>query len=195
MEKNLLKLYHTGSLELKQPDVNYGRRNADFGGGFYLSDNSEFSQKWANDRKAIINEYTLDLTGLSVKRFSLDEEWLEYISKNRAGYPDALKDTDVIIGPIANDTLYDTYGIITSALVSSAESLKLLSVGKRYMQLNIKTEKAASRLKWEGARQLSQAEIEASQKALRAEEKEFNEAFWDELKKLDNYSEIESILS
>ncbi len=28
--KNVLKLYHTGFLEIKEPDVNYGRKNADF---------------------------------------------------------------------------------------------------------------------------------------------------------------------
>ncbi|MBQ9517253.1 MAG: DUF3990 domain-containing protein [Eubacterium sp.] len=190
-----MKLYHTSNLELKNPDVNYGRRNADFGGGFYLSDNPEFSQKWASDQKSIVNEYTLDLTGLAVKRFSLDAEWFKYISQNRAGFPDAYGDTDVIIGPIANDTLYDTYGIITSGLVSSEDSLKLLSVGKRYVQLNIKTEKAAAQLRWEGAKQLSTEEIAASQNALRAEEKEFREAFWSALSELDNFAEIEAILS
>jgi hypothetical protein len=190
-----MKLYHTSNIEIKNPDVNYGRRNADFGGGFYLSDNPEFSQKWANDRKSIVNEYTLDLTGLTVKRFSLDTEWFEYISKNRAGYPDAFADTDVIIGPIANDTLYDTYGIITSGLVSSEDSLKLLSVGKRYIQLNIKTGKAASHLRWEGAKQLGEEEIKLSQSALREEGKEFREAFWSALRELDNFEEIERILS
>ena len=195
MNNKVLKLYHTSNLELKNPDVSYGRRNADFGGGFYLSDNIEFSQKWASDQKAIVNEYTLDLTGLSVKRFSLDMEWFEYISKNRAGYPDAFGDTDVIIGPIANDTLYDTYGIITSGLVDSEDSLKLLSVGKRYVQLNIKSEKAAAQLRWDGARKLSEAEIEASQNAVRAEEREFREAFWDALKELDYFAEIENVLS
>ncbi len=193
MEK--LKLYHTSALELINPDVNYGRRNADFGGGFYLSDNPEFSQKWANDRKSIINEYTLDLTGLTVKHFSLDMEWFEYISNNRAGYPDIFSETDVIIGPIANDTLYDTYGIITSGLVDGKDSLKLLSVGKRYMQLNIKSENAAAHLRWEGARKLSGTEIQESQKAVREEEKEFREAFWNALKKLENFEEIENMLS
>ena len=195
MKTGTLKLYHTSSIELKNPDVNYGRRNADLGGGFYLSDNPEFSEKWASGRKPIVNEYRLDLTGLTVKRFSPDTEWFDYISKNRAGYSDAFVDTDVIIGPIANDTLYDTYGIITSGLVSSEDSLKLLSVGKSYIQFNVKTERAASHLKWEGARQLSRAEIEASQKAVRAEEKEFREAFWSALRGLDNFAEIESMLS
>ena len=195
MEAKVLKLWHTSSIELKEPDVNYGRRNADFGGGFYLSDNPEFARKWANDRKAVLNEYSLDLTGLTVKHFSLNEEWFDYISDNRFGKEDLFGDTDVIIGPIANDTLYDTYGIITSGLVTASDSLKLLSVGKRYVQLNVKTEKAAAQLKWEGSRQLTPDEIEASANAVRAEEKEFREAFWNTLRELENFSEIEDMLS
>ena len=191
----LLKLYHTSNIELKNPDVNYGRRNADFGGGFYLSDSREFAQKWSGDRKSIVNEYTLDLTGLRVKHFSLDEEWFEYILNNRAGYPDTLSGIDVVIGPVANDTLYDTYGIITSGLVSKEDSLKLLFVGKRYVQFNIKSEKAANNLKWENAIHLSETDIQAAKSILKKEESEFRESFWKVLKELDNYSEIEEILS
>ena len=190
-----IKLYHTSEFELKNPDVNYGRRNADFGGGFYLSDSLEFAQKWASERKSTVNEYSLDLSGLKVKRFSGDEEWFEYISSNRRGWDDKLADTDVVIGPIANDTLYDTYGIITSGLVSEKDSLKLLSVGKRYIQFNVKTKKAAAALKFIGARKLSDNEIEASKSALKAEEKEFREAFWEALRELDNFDEINDILS
>ena len=194
MEKKL-KLYHTSNIELKNPDVNYGRRNADFGGGFYLSDSLEFAEKWASERESVVNEYSLDLEGLSIKRFSLDEEWFKYISKNRAGYKDDFGDADIIIGPIANDTLYDTYGIITSGLVSREDSLKLLSVGKRYIQLNVKTEKAAKNLEWNGSRVLTKEEIAASSDALRAEGKEFREAFWAALSELENFEEIDRILS
>ena len=195
MNTNTLNLYHTSELELKNPDINYGRRNADFAGGFYLSDSAEFARKWADDRKSVVNEYTLDLSGLKVKRFSLDEEWFGYISANRAGSADALSDFDVIIGPVANDTLYDTYGIITSGFVSSADSLRLLKVGKRYTQLNVKSAKAASQLKWEHAAVLSSEEIEASAKVVRKEEAEFRKAFWEALSELDNFEEIEAMLS
>ena len=132
MEAYRVTLYHTSSGSIEHPDVHYGRWNADFGGGFYLSDSREFAQKWASERKAYVNEYTLDLTGLTVKRFSMDQEWFSYLSENRAGYPDAYGNTDVIIGPIAADTLYDTYGILTSGLIQSGDALKLLSVGQPY---------------------------------------------------------------
>lgn len=51
-------------------------------------------------------------------------------------------------GPIANDTIFETLGIISSGFLKPAEALKLLLVGPEYTQVAIKTEKAASRLKW-----------------------------------------------
>lgn len=195
MSSEILKLYHTSSAVIESPDVNYGRRNADFGGGFYTSDSAEFSRKWASERKAVVNRYTLDLTGLNVRRFERDEKWFDYIFKNRTGYADTLVDADVIIGPIANDTIYDTFGIITSGLLGAGDALKLLAVGKEYTQINIKSEKAAAQLKWEGSAALGTDELTASRNEVRAEEAEFREAFLSTLRKLDCYAEIMDIIS
>ncbi|MBR7072780.1 MAG: DUF3990 domain-containing protein [Eubacterium sp.] len=190
-----MKLYHTSALELRNPDVNYGRRNADFGGGFYLSDSLEFAKKWAGSRKKCVNVYTLDLSGLKVKRFERDKEWFDYISNNRIGNKDKLADYDVIIGPIANDTLYDTYGIIFSGLLSGDDALRLLRVGKQFTQINIKSEKAASQLTWEYAETLQDDEIAESKMLLRSEESEFRAAFEEAIKELQNYEEINEIIN
>ena len=56
-------LYHVGFDIIKDIDLRHGRINADFGQGFYLSNNIEFSKKWAtikNDRDTILNFYDLD---------------------------------------------------------------------------------------------------------------------------------------
>lgn len=50
MVKNML-LYHTGYQEIKSPDVFYGRKNADFGQGFYMTPDEEFARRWAKERK------------------------------------------------------------------------------------------------------------------------------------------------
>ena len=44
-------------------------------------------------------------------------EWFDYIFSNSNGKKDYLSEYDVIIGPIANDTLYDTLGILTSGFI------------------------------------------------------------------------------
>jgi len=37
-------VYHTGFAVVQTPDLQFGRSNADFGQGFYLSDNAEFAK-------------------------------------------------------------------------------------------------------------------------------------------------------
>jgi hypothetical protein len=54
---------------------------------------------------------------------------------------------DVIIGPIANDTIYDTFGIITSGLLKDEDALKLLKIGPEYRQIVLKTERAVKNLR------------------------------------------------
>ena len=140
-----MKLYHTGKEEIRDPDIRRGRKNADFGPGFYLSPDRDFSYRWAR-ADAVINEYELDESGLVIHRFSRDEDWFRYIFQNRRAR-DKLS-ADVVIGPIANDSIFETFGIISSGFVKPADALKLLLVGPEYTQAAIKTEKAAGRLQW-----------------------------------------------
>ncbi len=140
-----MKLYHTGREEVRNPDIRRGRKNADFGQGFYLSPDREFASRWAGP-DAVMNEYELDESGLLIHRFRRDEEWFSYIFRNRRARDEL--SADVVIGPIANDTIFETFGIISSGYLKPADALKLLMVGPEYTQVVIKTEKAASRLKW-----------------------------------------------
>ncbi|MDO4974542.1 MAG: DUF3990 domain-containing protein [Eubacteriales bacterium] len=66
-----MRLFHTSDRILPEPDVHYGRVNADFGQGFYLTPEREFALRWAGER-AVINVYELDLSGLKVHRFERD---------------------------------------------------------------------------------------------------------------------------
>ena len=86
-----MKLYHTGFTIIDKPDVHYGRANADFGQGFYVTDDYEFACRWAKERRdmiPIVNEYECDFTGLKVHEFERTHEWFNYIFKNRRFKPD-----------------------------------------------------------------------------------------------------------
>ena len=165
-----MKLYHTGREEIRNPDIRRGRKNADFGPGFYLSPDREFASRWAG-ADAVMNEYELDESGLLIHRFRRDEEWFSYIFRNR-GARDVLS-ADVVIGPIANDTIFETLGIISSGFLKPAEALKLLLVGPEYTQVAIKTEKTASRLKWIQSVRIGQ--IETSRR--KAEQEAYDVSF------------------
>ena len=162
-------LYHTGFQEIRDPDLHYGRKNADFGQGFYLTSNLAFAQRWTKERKnqpAVLNTYELDLTDLTVHRFLRDTAWYDYIFNNRAGKPDTLS-ADVVIGPIANDTLYDTLGILTSGFLKKENALQLLTIGPEFEQIAIKTEKAKKHLQWKTARIIGSEEIRTSKDMLK----------------------------
>ena len=140
-----MKLYHTGTMEIRNPDIHHGRKNADFGQGFYLTPDMDFACRWAEEN-AVINEYELDEEGLAIHRFERDRDWFDYIFRNRR-VKDTLK-ADVVIGPIANDTIFETLGIITSGYIEPEDAMKLLMIGPEYIQAAIKTEKAMRHLRW-----------------------------------------------
>lgn len=95
-------LYHTSDREIHIPDIHHGRRNADFGWGFYLTPDKDFTYRWAGEN-AVVNEYELDEKNLVIRRLDRDVNWFQYIFDNRR-MQDKIT-ADVIIGPIANDTI------------------------------------------------------------------------------------------
>ncbi len=171
-------LFHTGYQEIKTPDVRHGRKNADLGQGFYTTADQAFAERWAKEMKGeqvYVNRYELDTEGLAVKSFSRDLEWYRYIAANRSGRPDAFSEYDVVIGPIANDTIYDLMGITTSGFLSPEDSLKLLLIGPEYRQIVLKTERAVSQLTWLTSKILPEEQVRASRELLRKEEAAFQE--------------------
>ena len=133
-----MRLFHTSNMEIREPDVVRGRKNADFGQGFYLTPDLDFACRWAG-RDAIVNEYEFDESGLLIHRFARDEDWFRYIFENRRA-KDSLA-VDVVVGPIANDTIFETFGVISSGFLKPEDAMKLLMIGPEFTQIAIKTEK------------------------------------------------------
>ena len=163
--ETLMKLFHTRDRVIREPDIYAGRKNADFGQGFYLSEDEDFAGSWARERTAsgiYVNVYELDTSGMKFKTLGRDAEWFRYIYSNRRGGEDMLRDYDVISGPVAVDTLFETYGIITSGLLTEEQSLTLLSIGRTYSQTVIKTPEGLSGLKWVDAYTLDEDMIRSA---------------------------------
>ena len=169
-------LYHAGFQIIEHPDLKIGRKNADFGQGFYLSDKEAFSKRWARTRKdqiTYLNRYAMDYTNLSIKYFERNEEWYDYIRQNRSGCPDSLASYDIIIGPIANDTIYNLAGITTSGFLDKEKALGILMIGPEYKQITIKTEKAANALQFIDAVEITKEEIGIYRELVSKEEQDF----------------------
>ena len=87
---------------------------------------------------------------------------------------------DVVIGPIANDTIFDTLGIMSSGYLKPEDVLKLLMIGPEYTQVAIKTEKAANQLRFIGSERIQRMDGEQR----KAEQDAYQELFALKLEKI-----------
>ena len=175
-----MRLYHTGFCEIRSPDVRRGRTTADLGQGFYLTPDPGFARRWARSRPGadtVLNTYELDTADLSVLTLLRDEKWFDYVYSNRNALPDKLPGYDVIIGPVANDTIYDLFGITTSGVLSAEQALAILTTGPEYTQAVLKTEKAARALEFLSSRVIGQDEIERGRAFIIREQDDYRERF------------------
>ncbi len=173
-------LFHTSDRVIKVPDIRIGRSNTDFGQGFYLTPDESFAGSWARERTSsdiYVNRYELIVDGLKVKYLNRNSEWFEYLMANRRSMPDKLADYDVIIGPVANDTLFETFGIITSGFLTTEKALELLSIGPEYTQAAIKTEAGALSLQWLDAEILSEDTMALARREYERASADFDEKF------------------
>ena len=182
-----MRVFHAGYDQIRDPDIRRGRVNADFGQGFYTTDNEEFARRWVREKPGaavFVNIYELDLEGLKVKSFERDGEWFRYVFSNRRSMPDELSEYDVIVGPIANDTIFNTMGIMTSGYLSDDEAVQLLTIGPLYKQVVIKSDKARAALKFVSAETLPLDVIKANKEILAADEEKYMTEFAEVMEKI-----------
>ena len=67
--------------------------------------------------------------------------------------------------------------MITSGVLAPQESMQLLMIGPKYEQIALKSEKAASQLKWLGGRVLSKDEVARYRAVVEAEQAEYQKLF------------------
>ena len=159
----MIRVYHSGYEEIREPDVHRGRKNADLGQGFYTTDKREFACRWAREKTGAdiyVNTYELEPEGLNIKKFERNEEWFRYVFSNRRSLPDYLSEYDVISGYLSDD-----------------EAMKLLCIGPCYQQITLKTLKAAEHLRFVSSEILSGADIEANKKIAEADGEQYLSGF------------------
>ena len=130
-------VYHGGTEIIENPICRFGRKNLDFGQGFYVTDLREQAIKWAENMarnrnlSAVINRYRLNREAIvkeaRCKIFeAYDEQWLEFIVANRSGLNFA-DNYDYIEGGVANDRVIDTINLYIAGLMELGTALRELS--------------------------------------------------------------------
>lgn len=133
-----MELYHGSNMEVAQPLALAGRRNLDFGRGFYTTRLKIQAQKWATlvaSRKkrslqSVVsifeyNESEMMSAGYVYKKFpEYDMEWLEFVVACRRG--EDKTNYDVVEGGVANDQVIDTVEDYENGRITADQALDQL---------------------------------------------------------------------
>ena len=134
----MIKVYHGSNVEVREPLVGIGRKNLDFGLGFYVTALTTQADEWARNKaryfmqpEGFVSQYDFDFdAAVDAYRFhkfeAYDREWLHFIVNNRDGGDD-WKQWDIIEGGVANDRVIDTVENYRAGLIDEETALRLLS--------------------------------------------------------------------
>lgn len=138
-------LYHGSYTAIEKPIAIYGRKDLDFGLGFYMTTLRAQAEAWAKivaERKGpravpTLNIYEFDLAkwssdNLRHKCFDkYDLEWLDFVVNCRNGGRD-YDAYDIIEGGVANDNVIDTVEDYRNRIITARQALGQL----RYKKVN-----------------------------------------------------------
>ncbi len=163
-----MQLYH-GSVEIiEHPKILDQQRLLDFGKGFYVTSSMEQAERWAlikmkratGKAKAFVNVYRatdnlINEPGLKTEVFNdASEEWLDFILFNRSN--DTPHKYDIVFGPVANDTLYQTLTLFEAGILTKPETIARLKVHRLFDQFSFHTSEALACLDFVEAYQVDE---------------------------------------
>lgn len=156
-------LYHGSNVEIVEIveiDLMKSKVGKDFGCGFYLSTSRSQAMEMAVRKteqldagSAFVSEFEYDdhmLGGLNILTFeSYSEEWADFVLMNRRNKTRIQAHPyDIVVGPIANDSVGFQIRRLTSGLITKEKFLEELKFMKGVtIQYFFGTEKALSRLR------------------------------------------------
>ena len=136
----MMTLYHGSYLSIPAPLAKAGRKNLDFGHGFYVTKLQKQAEDWARiiaTRRGrnvipVVNVYRFNRSKAEQDKIrfkvfdSYDLEWLNYVVDCRKG-KDISSDYDLVEGGVANDRVIDTVNLYTAGLITLDTALRELS--------------------------------------------------------------------
>lgn len=172
MDKRIT-IYHGSEKNVEQPVFGEGRKNNDFGLGFYCTANEELAKEWAVSslRDGFSNRYTLDTEHLRILHLNSPEytilNWIAVLIEHRLfsvktpmarrakrylidHFSVNVNAYDLIIGYRADDSYFDYAETFINNGISVEQLAYAMQLGKLGEQIVIKSKYAFSRLKYEG---------------------------------------------
>lgn len=175
-----LTVYHGSNIAVPEPSLKYGREDADFGLGFYVTPDFEMAEKWACRKNTpVVSKYTLEISKLSIFDFSVDKKWLDFVIANRNGenMPNFIdvNSYDIISGATADDKMFATIEQYEIGYISDDIAIKALNCMEIGDQMCIRTKNGLKNLHFEQALTIPQERASAVKEQNRSERKRANE--------------------
>lgn len=171
--ENKITLYHGSQDIIEKPFFGGGRKNNDFGLGFYCTENKDLAKEWAVSslRDGFCNKYALNTEHLNILNLNTAEysilNWIAVLVIHRLFTSNTpierrakkylidnfyinVNAYDVIIGYRADDSYFDYAQSFVQNAISLDQLSKAMYLGKLGEQIVIKSEFAFSNLKYEG---------------------------------------------
>ena len=169
----ILTIYHGSEQIVEVPTFGLGRKNNDFGLGFYCTESEELAKEWAvsSIRSGFSNRYTLDTEYLNILNLNSPDytilNWIAVLVEHRLfsiktpvarrakrylidNFGVNVNAFDLITGYRADDSYFDYAESFLNNGISVEQLARAMRLGKLGEQIVIKSKFAFSRLKYEG---------------------------------------------
>ena len=172
MDKRIT-IYHGSNQIVEIPTFGAGRKNNDFGPGFYCTENSDLAKEWAVSslRNGFSNRYTLDTEYLNILRLNSPDytilNWIAVLVEHRLfsirtpvarrakqylieHFGINVNAFDLIIGYRADDSYFDFAEAFLNNAITVDQLSRAMLLDKLGEQIVVKSKFAYSRLQYEG---------------------------------------------
>ena len=172
MDKRIT-IYHGSQRIVTVPTFGEGKKNNDFGLGFYCTESNDLAKEWAVSslHDGFSNRYTLDTEFLNILRLNNPDytilNWMAVLVEHRlftiktpvAGrakqylidhFRVNVNAYDLIIGYRANDSYYDYAEAFLNNGITVEQLSRAMQLGKLGEQIVLKSKFAFSKIKYEG---------------------------------------------
>ena len=210
----IITLYHGSEKVIDTPTFGLGKRNNDFGLGFYCTETEGLAKEWAVSslRDGFSNRYTLDTEYMNILNLNSPEytilNWIAVLVEHRVfsiKTPIARKAKkylidnfginvnayDLITGYRADDSYFDYAETFLNNGISVEQLAKAMSLGKLGEQIVLKSKFAFSRIQFEG---FEVAEKEEFYVLRKARDDEANQLYFDMLEEESDGLYIQDII-
>lgn len=213
MDKKI-RLYHGSEKVVEVPTFGIGKKNNDFGLGFYCTESENLAKEWAVSslKNGFSNQYTLDAEYLKVLNLNSSDytilNWIAVLLEHRLfaiktpvarraknylidNFGINVNAYDIITGYRADDSYFDYAESFINNGISVNQLARAMRLGKLGEQVVIKSQYAFSCIKFEG---FSVAEKEEYYVLRKARDDEANKLYYEILEEEDDGLYIQDII-